>query len=428
MAKKKSRTVVIMPQKSKQKRKNKPAKEAELTRLGAALRALGSMGGATVGSMFGQGAVGAAAGSSLGATLSRWLGSGDYSISKNSLVNSLKASGSIPMMHETGQTVVVRHKEFISEVSSNTSFTVNQSFTINPGLKDTFPWLSRLANNYQQYSIRGMVYHYVPTSGSAVSSTNNALGSVMLQTSYRSTDDAPTSKVELLNEYWSTESVPNEAFCHPIECDPKENPFQIHYVRGGALPSDENQLMYDVGKTYLCTSGQQASGVVLGDLWVTYEIELKKPIIASDVTVGGGYYTFYDNNDSPSFSSIFGSTPKVTNPGNLPLLLQDNTITIPKALVGSFDIWVNYRGAAAITNPNVTGAPVVTNANIINITNTIDRVEFNVTSGSGAITWVVGYSIAKTTATSPATVVIPTGSGTGTLSRVSLVAYGFEDA
>jgi hypothetical protein len=425
MARKKTKTVVIAPQ---QKKKSKRAtKDAELTRLGSALRALGSMGGATVGSMFGQGAAGAAAGSSLGATLSRWLGSGDYNVSKNSLVNSIKASGTIPMMHETGQTIVVRHKEFIAEVLSNTSFVVNQSFTINPGLKDTFPWLSRLANNYQQYSIRGMVYHYVPTSGSAVSSTNNALGSVMLQTSYRSTDDAPTSKVELLNEYWSSESVPNEPFCHPIECDPKENPFQIHYIRGGPLPSDENQLMYDVGKTYLCTSGQQAANVVLGDLWVTYEIELKKPIISSDVTTGGAYYTYLDNTTSPTFSSIFGSTAKTTTIGNLALLTQNNTITIPKTVVGTFDFWVVYRGTGVITDPNVTGSPSVVNAALINLTDVIDRVEFNVGTGSTCIQWTVGYSISKTNVSAAATITIPTGTGTGTLSRVSMLAYGFED-
>lgn len=427
MTRKKTKTVVVMPQKAKQKRKNKPAKEAELTRLGAALRALGSMGGATVGSMFGQGAAGAAAGSSLGATLSRWLGSGDYTVSKNSLVNSLKSSGSIPMMHETGQTVVVRHKEFITEVLSNTSFAVNQSFSINPGLRETFPWLARVANNYQQYSIRGMVYHYVPTSGSAVSSTNNALGSVMLQTSYRSTDDPPTSKVELLNEYWSSESVPNEAFCHPIECDPKENPFQVHYVRGGPLPGDENQLMYDVGKTYLCTSGQQAANIVLGDLWVTYEIELKKPIISSDVTVGGAYYTYLDNTSSPTFASIFGSTAQTTKPGNLPLLTQNNTVTVPKNVVGTFDFWVVYRGTGVITDPNVTGAPAVVNAALINLTDTIDRVEFNVGAGSTCIQWTVGYSISKTNVSAPATITVPTGTGTGTLSRVSMVVYGFED-
>jgi len=37
--------------------------------------------------------------------------------------------------------------------------------------------------------------------------------------------------------------------------------------------------MYDLGKTFIATSGCPATGNVLGDLWVTYEIELRKPIL-----------------------------------------------------------------------------------------------------------------------------------------------------
>jgi hypothetical protein len=298
---------------------------------------------------------------------------------------------------------------------------------INPGLQETFPWLSRVANNYQQYSIRGMVYQYVPTSGSAVSSTNNALGSVMLQTSYRSTDDAPTSKIELLNEYWSSEAVPNEPFCHPIECDPKENPFQIHYVRGHALPSDENQLMYDVGKTFLCVSGQQADDIVLGDLWVTYEIELKKPIISSDVTVDNAYYTLYDNSASPTFANIFPSTAVTTSVGNLPLILQGNEVTIPETIVGKFTLFFVYRADALMTTPAVLGAPALTDMDLIRMTPAIDRVEFNTTVGSQCVQWTVGYTVQKTQSTSPATLIVPTGTGSGTLTRVSLIAFGFVD-
>jgi hypothetical protein len=78
--------------------------------------------------------------------------------------------------------------------------------------------------------------------------------------------------------------MPSETFVHPIECDPKENPFKIQYVRTGSLSASDNPLLYDLGTTWIATSGMQTDGQVLGDLWVTYEMELRKPVISSNVT------------------------------------------------------------------------------------------------------------------------------------------------
>lgn len=261
-------------------KKEKKKEKKELTKLGALLRTLGSGAGTTLGGYLGAPVAGASMGYSLGAALSKWLGSGDYQIQKNSLLS----TGDIPMMHQDDQTVVIRHKEFVTELLGSQAFTVQKSMTINPGLPLSFPWLSKVAQNYTEYKVRGMVFHYVPTSGSAINSTNPALGSVMFQTTYRATDATPSSKVELLNEYCSNECVPSDTLCHPIECNPKENPFQIQYVRGRDVPAADSKLIYDLGVTHIATSGMPANGNVVGDVWVTYEIELKKPVVVSNVT------------------------------------------------------------------------------------------------------------------------------------------------
>ena len=260
------------------KNKKKDKAEKEVTRLGYALRALGTLGGGKVGAYLGNPAAGAATGHSLAAAISRWLGSGDYTIQSNSLARQ-SPNGMIPAMHNNSQSVVVRHREFLSEVISSTAFTVQQQLPINPGISTTFPWLSSIAAQYEEYRIKGMVYHYVPTSGMAVSSTNPALGSVMLQTTYRANAVAPTSKMEMMNEYWASESIPSDSFCHPIECNPRENPFNVHYVRTGAVPAGDSPLLYDYGKTFLAVTGNPANGNVLGEVWISYEIELRKPVL-----------------------------------------------------------------------------------------------------------------------------------------------------
>ncbi len=296
----------------------------------------------------GLGNEGAGIGTGLGASLSRWLGSGDYVVRENSIVTQ-SASGNIPAMHKESQSVVVRHKEFITEVTGKTAFTVQRSFSINPGLSNTFPWLASLAAQYSEYRIRGMVYHYVPTSGNAVSSTNAALGSVMLQTSYRANESAPTSKVELLNEYWASEAKPSEAFCHPIECNPAENPFNVQYVRTTSVPSTDNVLLYDLGTTRLAVSGQQADDIVLGDLWVTYEIELRKPRVTS--LTGEDLDTYL----VVATSNINTTTPLGTDGTEQGDYMaggascSSTAITIGQGNVGTYQLTLYYQAATAVS-------------------------------------------------------------------------------
>lgn len=351
MTKKKQVKVVLQPQTNKKKIKAKK----EMTRLGGALRALGGLGGSTLGAIIGQPTAGGAMGTSLGAALSKWLGSGDYQVSNNSLVSSLKASGSIPMMHQNGQSIIVRHKEFLGQINGTSGFAVT-SYNLNPGLASTFPWLHNIASNYQEYRIKGMIFHYIPTSGNV--STTGQLGSVMMQTSYRATDSPPVDKIELLNEYWATESKPSEPFCHPIECDPKENPFNIQYIRSGPLPANENALMYDLGVTHVATSGCPGTNAI-GDLWITYEIELKKPIIRSSVTSSNAWsITSFDGSKAGS-SNIFDAPQGINTLGSLPMTFAGNSMTFPVGAVGDYTVTVwcwndNTFSSTSWQSPNLT--------------------------------------------------------------------------
>lgn len=350
---KKGVTVVVRPTRKRSKTK----KQDQVTALGRALRELGGLGGNMLGSAVGAGALGGGFGRAAGAQVSRWLGQGDYSISKNSILK----PDSVPMMHKNSQSVVIRHREYICEVRSSTTFAVQRVLPINPGLEETFPWLSGVASQFQEYNIRGLVYHYVPTSGAVT--TSQALGSVMLQTTYRATDTAPTSKVEMMNEYWAEESVPSEAVIHGLECDPKENPFQVHYVRTANVGTGDNLLMYDLGKTYLAVQGQSATGVILGDLWATYEIELHKPIITDSLGLGTRSAQLRYTTATTSWSTI-----KSTFSSDFTFLgtTLGSGITLPRVL-GSYMVTVVAVGSTAASNwtPSVTG-PATTTAAIFN--------------------------------------------------------------
>lgn len=420
MTKSKNRVTVNI---SKKKKKSKVSKEtAQLTRLGAALRGLGGLAGGAVGGLVGYGGAGSSAGTNLGAAISRWLGSGDYSVSSNSIVsNSQRASNSIPMMHKTNQTITVRHREFVCSLNGTANFNVQRFFPLQPADSITFPWLSTLATRFQQYKFKGLVFHYIPTSGMAISGTNSALGAVMMQTSYRANEDPPSSKAEMMNEYWACEASPHESFCHPIECDPKENPFSIHYTRTKPVPNSDSLLMYDLGVLFVATQGQQGTNI-LGDLWVTYEVELSKPIIESNVS--GPLHSARLTYATATVSNWFGATAR-TAIGDIPCETINNTLQFPFGTVGEFEVSVFFTSTTNFTAMNLSGAPTLVNCVGITLLQSDDSNSYSrtVVTGAAAV-FSRGYYITSVRLSDPsnfASITFPTVTWTGTPTSLDVV-------
>lgn len=399
--------------------RKKKVKKSEVGLLGQALRRLGGIGGAFAGNLIGQSDLGARHGTSLGASISRWLGAGDYTVASNSIVQrSLSGSAAIPMMHKSGQSLTIRHKEFIGEIKGSIAFTVQRFFILQPGDSNTFPWLNSIAAQFQQYRIKGMVFHYVPTSGDAVSSTNPAIGSVMMQTSYRSSDIVPVNKVEMLNEYWASESKPSEDFCHPIECSPKENPFSVHYVRNAPPPTGDSPLMYDIGTTYVATQGMQGANPV-GDLWVTYEIELLKPQVASNVTPSV-LSRFYRNTTVTS-TDYFGLGDQLLQ-GNLGATFNGRTVSFTRGMLGVYYVTVNWIASTTFSAFSVPGSVTYSNCTFASVDTNPPGFSFYSTTVAGATaTTTMGSYFIGVTITDPnasATITLPVSAITGTVAAV----------
>jgi hypothetical protein len=154
--------------------------------------------------------------------------------------------------------------------------------------------------------------------------------------------------------------------------------------------------------------------VTLGDLWVTYEIELKKPIIASNVTTDSALYTAYLNSNSPTFAAPFPST--VTTEGNLPLPISGRQITIPAKVYGTFWIVVSYESSGgSFTNLAMTGAPTISNCVLVNFVDTLtgvaDRYEVNTTGTQTR--GVYAFAVQKVSREDTAVITLPTATSTG---------------
>lgn len=354
------------------------------TAIGNALRMLGGLGGGALGGMLGNSTLGSAAGSGLGGLVSKWLGQGDYTVTSNSLVNRVRTSGDIPNMHSTGQSILVRHKEYIGDVTSSVAFAISNTVVLNPGLAASFPWLSTIAQQYQEYTWKGVVFEFVSTSGDVVASTNTALGSVMMATQYRSTAATYLNKVQLLNEFFASDAKPSECFCHPIECNPKENPYNVQYVRSGAVPSGEDPKTYDIGTTYLAVQGMQAGSIDVGELWVSYEVELRKPIVFGALDLSGDFASF-KSSTGVAAATPFGTAGSATiSTNSIGVTITATVITFPVGTVGSFLVEYAIGNCTAADTSSFTGTS--TNMVLTNVHGTVYSVGTSLAYAVGVLT------------------------------------------
>jgi len=194
--------------------------------------------------------------------------------------NTLVTGEQIPSFSSGPDAVRVRHREFIGDIlsSANANGFQLQSFPLNPGLYQTFPWLYQLcASTFQQYRINGMVFEFKSTSSEYSTATN--LGYFVMATDYDSADAAFSNKQQMENTQFGVSCKPSQCMLHPIECARIQTAVENMYIRVGSIPANADLRLYDWGKFYVGTGGVTPTSVVLGELWVSYDITFEKAIL-----------------------------------------------------------------------------------------------------------------------------------------------------
>lgn len=190
----------------------------------------------------------------------------------------------------------IKNSEFISTIVGSTTFSSSQKFVINPGLVGTFPWLSVLAAEWQQYRIHRLCFRYVTRT------STSSVGSVILSPDYNAVDVAPTSEQIASNTQDAVEDVCWRSItCHldvaaMFPFGPRKQ------IRVGNISGD--YTTYDAGRLFVCVTGQ-GSAADIGKLWVDYDVELFVPQSSpSQVVPSGTQLALYALSvDSGGFSS-----------------------------------------------------------------------------------------------------------------------------
>lgn len=205
-------------------------------------------------------------------------GQGEYT--PNSLMSSAPPQVISSAADETGA-VTVSRLEFLTEIygPASGSFALQQ-FNINPGLEKSFPWLSQIAQNYDEYEMLQLVYSFRSTTTDIGTTSSGQVGTVLMATSY-SPDAAPFSdKKEMMAYDGAMSCKSTENMVHGVECDPsKLSGSQGKHIRAFGLDQSKDIKDYDHGIFQIAIANAPSgfANQSIGELWVSYTVKLRKP-------------------------------------------------------------------------------------------------------------------------------------------------------
>ena len=351
-------------------------------------------------------------------------GSGDYHT--NSLIKG--GINSTPSFGTSSSTF--RRREPLGQIISSSTpgnFKL-QKFRVNAGLASTFPWLAGFGNNYESWRPMSLIFEYVPTSGMSVASGDTALGSVTMAAQYNPFAQDPSSLLQIQGYPNSVTAAPFEHSLCGIECQPSKRQADTLLVRngnvsgnGGLVLDNGYDTLFDLCEFFIATEGCQVASVKLGQLWVTYEIQLLNPIIPlvqnfnPGFTVQSGGGTNYPSTGIFSLPNSVSVTP--WSGATQDYAMSANQFNFPDIPPGTYTIQLNLLYTSVVTQTNVA-------LNWAGVTLAPGFNDFN--SPQGGATSIANFSFTNNVtilASSRAAALIFTNLPTGTVDRFSFSIY-----
>jgi len=204
--------------------------------------------------------------------------------------------------NEPNGDILITHREYIADINGSVAFTA-VSYSVNPGLPGSFPWLSTLARSYESYRLESLEFRF------ETQAATTTTGTVILALDYDASDSAPTSKTQAMSYRGSVRSPPWSDSDHKsLKEDISKR--SSYYTRGGATGTNQDIKLYDTGNLYVCTQGQ-ANANLIGELYVDYRIRLMTPQLGQAGVGEAIWGVFSGTVNSAPFGTITGVMPVV---------------------------------------------------------------------------------------------------------------------
>lgn len=210
-----------------------------------------------------------------------YLGKGAYKLGKG------VSSQQVPSMHSNGSRFNVKHRECLATVTQGAvvvaATTLVPAFDqqLCPTNANAFPWLSSIARLFEQYQWKGVMVEYVPVVDSG--STSVSMGTVAMFCEYNPASATnPTTAQICLNQMWAQGARSSDRITMPIEVAPNGTPIPVNWTT--SLQNADARLS-SLGRLFVGCEGcpiNAGNPIVLGRIWITYDIDLLKPQLVRD--------------------------------------------------------------------------------------------------------------------------------------------------
>lgn len=233
-----------------------------------------------------------------------------------------RRTGAAPRINnKSNGSVEITHRSYLCPITNSVDYTA-QLFNVNPGLPGTFPWLSKLARRYEEYKFKKLKFEYRSVCATSTS------GVVMMSFDYDAADGLPTNKASQAQTVPNSEVNAWSSNDLVVNCDAG-----YKYIRSGTLQANLDIKTYDFGA--MCLSSVYGNGVVSGELYVEYTVELRKP---TDGPTTSGKISCATTSFAVPFPA--GSVVTGFNPYNLNSVATELVFTTP----GEYLISINTVG------------------------------------------------------------------------------------
>lgn len=223
-------------------------------------------------------------------SLGEVFGFGDYEIRQNTLLGNITMGTDPPTVRNThrGEATIFTHREYLGDLVSGpisspgatTDFTID-SYPINPGNSDLFPWLATIGHNFQEWEPNGIIVELKTLSSNYAAGLS--MGAMFASTQYNVLAPPPNSKIQLENMEYATSSKPSISCIHAIECARGNDTLTHLYVATDTNYQNGDARLYDLGNLYLGSFGIPVANAPIAEIWVSYEIALYKPTLPTSV-------------------------------------------------------------------------------------------------------------------------------------------------
>jgi len=327
----------------------------------------------------------------LGSGIGSIFGSGDYVMTGSAPAYNVLANGSqIPKFSTTHATNIVCHREYLGDITGTAAFN-NTAYPLNPGLATTFPWLSTIADNYQEYKFHGIMFEFRPLITDFV--TGGAPGVVIMATNYNADLPNYTTKQIMENSEFAVSVKPTNTLIHGVECSPEQTDPIIKYVRNSTVVTGQDLKNYDWGTFQFATQSNPIQN--LGELWVSYCVEFYKPVLLTTSGTPTTGNSFHVDRSTFTAASPLGTVPNTAS-GSLTAVVTATAITIASMPANQL-IYFNILWVGTVNGTFVSPVATFTNATeqLFNTNGTNNHIVAPVPAATTTCSW---SGVVKTTA------------------------------